>query len=39
MELNNKPDYWYPPPQGLLKYNINGASKGNPGIAGFGGVL
>jgi len=32
-------DYWQPPPKGFLKYNIDGASKGNPGNAGYGGVL
>ena len=39
MKLDIKQDYWHPPPQGFLKYNIDGASKGNLGIAGFGGVL
>eukprot|EP00253_Pinus_taeda_P030811 PITA_30811 len=38
-KLDNKPDYWHPPPQGFLKCNIDGASRGNPGIAGFGEVL
>lgn len=32
-------EFWHPPSKGYLKYNIDGASKGNPGIAGFGGVL
>jgi len=32
-------EFWHPPPEGFLKYNIDGASKGNPGEAGFGGVL
>lgn len=32
-------DFWHPPPEGYFKYNIDGASKGNPGIAGYGGVL
>lgn len=36
MNLPNKPDYWHPPPQVFLKFNIDGASKGNPGLAGFG---
>ena len=31
-------DIWKPPPHGFLKVNIDGASKGNPGLAGFGGV-
>jgi len=30
---------WKPPPHGFLKVNIDGASKGNPGLAGFGGVI
>jgi len=32
-------EFWHPPPLGFLKYNIDGASKGNLGYAGFGGVL
>lgn len=32
-------EFWHPPPEGFLKYNINGASKDNPGVASFGGVL
>lgn len=32
-------EYWHPPLEGFLKYNIDGASKGNPGLAGFAGVL
>jgi len=32
-------DFWRPPPQGFMKYNIDGASKGNPAIAGYCGVL
>lgn len=39
MKMNTKQDYWHPPPQGFLKFNIDGASKGNPSVAGFGGVL
>lgn len=30
---------WQPPPHGFLKINIDGASKGNPGMDGFGGVI
>ena len=33
------PYHWFPPPIGFLKLNFDGASKGNPGPAGFGGVL
>lgn len=32
-------DFLHPPPKGFLKFNIDGASKGNPGKAGHGGVL
>lgn len=39
LKRDSKQDYWYPPPQGFLKYNIDGAPKDNPGIAGYGGVL
>lgn len=34
-----KKDFWHPPMTGFLKLNIDGASKGNPGTADFGGVL
>jgi len=27
------------PPLGFLKFNIDGASKGNPGVAGYGGAI
>lgn len=30
--------FWNPHLEGFLKYNIDGASKGNPGMVGFGGV-
>ena len=33
------PDKWEPSPQGSLKLNFDGASKGNPGEAGFGDVI
>jgi len=39
LKMDTKQNYWHPPPQGFLKYNIDGASKDNPGIAGCGGVL
>lgn len=32
-------DSWNPPQEGYLKYNIDGASKGSSGLAGFRGVL
>lgn len=32
-------EYWQPSPRGFLKFNIDGASKGNPGTTGFGGAL
>jgi hypothetical protein len=35
----HSPDHWCPPPSGFLKLNFDGASKGNPGPAGFGGVF
>lgn len=31
--------FWQPPPHGFLKFNIDGASKGSPGDAGYGGVI
>lgn len=39
MRMDTKHDYWHPPPKGFFKYNIYGASKGNPSIAGFRQVL
>ena len=30
---------WTPPPSGFLNLNFDGASRGNPGLAGFGTVL
>ena len=38
-QINADKDFWQPPPHGFLKINIDGASKGNPGMAGFGGVI
>jgi len=35
----SSPDFWTPPKEGLLKFNFDGASKGNPGCAGFGGIF
>lgn len=32
-------DYWQPPLKGFVKYNIDGASKGNLGNVGYGGSL
>lgn len=39
MRIDTKNDYWHPPPMGFFKYNIYGASKGNPSTAGFRRVL
>lgn len=30
---------WIPPPEGFLKFNVDGSSKGNPGASGIGGLL
>jgi hypothetical protein len=30
---------WDPPPPRFLKINFDGASKGNPGLAGAGGIF
>lgn len=38
-QINSDINIWKPPPYGFLKVNIDGASKGNPGLAGFGGVI
>lgn len=37
--MNTKKDCWQPPPKNYLKLNISGASKGNLGVTGFGGLL
>lgn len=39
MKMDTEQDYWHLPPQGFFKYNIDGASKGNPCTASFGGAL
>jgi len=39
IKMETAKEFWNPPLKGFLKYNIHGASKGNPGTAGFGGVL
>lgn len=31
-----KKDYWQPPLKGFVKFNIDGASKGNTGTVGYG---
>jgi len=38
-QINSYINIWKPPPYGFLKVNIDGASKGNPGLASFGGVI
>lgn len=30
---------WSPPPRYIMKFNVDGAVGGKPGLAGFGGVL
>jgi hypothetical protein len=35
----NSPTIWTPPPEHFIKVNFDGASKGNPGPAGYGAVL
>lgn len=37
--INKSVNIWKPPPYGLLKVNIDGAAKGNPGLASFGGAI
>lgn len=37
--INTGASSWKPPPEGFFKVNIDGASKGNPGVAGFGGAI
>jgi hypothetical protein len=32
----SSPSHWAPPPEGFIKINFDGASKGNPGAAGYG---
>lgn len=39
MKMDTKQDFRHPPPQGFLKFNIDGASKGNRTTVGFGGIL
>jgi len=39
ISLDSEQDFSHPPPKGFLKFNIDGASKGNPGTAGYGGIL
>ena len=35
----DSPSHWDPPPENVFKLNFDGASKGNPGKAGFGGTI
>jgi len=37
--MDTEKDFWQPPPKGYMNFNIDGASKGNLGTTGFGGVL
>jgi hypothetical protein len=37
--LQCSPRFWSPPPTGFIKINFDGASKGNPGPVGFGGII
>ena len=37
--FNPSPDCWNPPPNGFLKLNFDGASKGNPRKVGYGFIL
>lgn len=34
-----RPKIWFPPPTGLIKFNVDGSSQGNPGKSGIGGIL
>ena len=34
--VTRSPSHWMPPPEGFIKINFDGASKGNPGAAGYG---
>ena len=35
----SSPLLWIPPQAGTFKINVDGAAKGNPGLAGYGGVI
>jgi len=37
--INSKRDSWTAPPEHTFKLNFDGASKGNPGKAGYGGIF
>lgn len=39
ISMVSEKNFWHPPPKGFLKFNTDGASKGNRSIAGCGGVL
>ena len=39
LPLQSIPSIWTPPKEGFIKLNFDGASKGNPGPAGYGVVL
>ena len=38
-QTGHSPESWEPPPANMYKLNFDGASKGNPGPAGFGGAI
>jgi len=38
-QINADSIIWRPPPYGFLKVNIDGTSKGNPGLVGFRGAI
>ncbi|KAK2370222.1 TMV resistance protein N [Trifolium repens] len=31
--------FWHPPPENVIKVNVDGSSIGNPGLSGFSGLL
>ena len=39
VKVGSSPERWHPPSEDTLKFNFDGDSKGNPGIAGGGGLI